>query len=271
MIKEDKTSHKGPRKITFDPREGWVLFRPRRGVRVKRICVSYRGQFELRLSEDQKRTGKVCSRNCYRGSILAKRVSRQCLTCRKEFTVTPDVLKRGWGKYCSISCSGTAKSVRAKRACLTCRKAFALPPKRVCAVLTENRLKYCSLRCFSKTFDARSGPAFQAYQTTIQSLPMSLRFIQRVVTSHCGLEWRGFLDENRIPAIAHPRQIAMFLCRRFTGASLSEIARGFNRDNHTTVIHAVKRIESQRQQDRETARLIHALHRKVKAQITETA
>jgi chromosomal replication initiator protein len=59
--------------------------------------------------------------------------------------------------------------------------------------------------------------------------------------------------------IAYPRQIAMYVCKELTTASLPEIGRFFGGKHHTTVLHAIHKIEERRQQDEELNRLIQGL------------
>ena len=49
--------------------------------------------------------------------------------------------------------------------------------------------------------------------------------------------------------MALPRQIAMYLCKNLTTASLPEIGRSFGGKHHSTVIHSIKKIENLRQTD----------------------
>ena len=51
------------------------------------------------------------------------------------------------------------------------------------------------------------------------------------------------MSQKRTKELVQPRQIAMYLCRELTQMSYSNIAQSFNRENHTTVIHACKQIE----------------------------
>ena len=62
-------------------------------------------------------------------------------------------------------------------------------------------------------------------------------------------------------AIARPRQIAMYLAKRLTTRSLPEIGRKFGNRDHSTVIHAVKRIEELRGKDVEIDGAVRALMR----------
>jgi chromosomal replication initiator protein len=59
--------------------------------------------------------------------------------------------------------------------------------------------------------------------------------------------------------IAHPRQIAMYLIKELTRASLPEIGRLFGGKHHTTVLHSVNKVDKQRHKDPEINRLIHSL------------
>jgi chromosomal replication initiator protein len=59
--------------------------------------------------------------------------------------------------------------------------------------------------------------------------------------------------------IAYPRQIAMYLIKDLTQASLPEIGRVFGGKHHTTVLHSVQKIERLRQTDTDLNRMIHSL------------
>jgi chromosomal replication initiator protein len=49
--------------------------------------------------------------------------------------------------------------------------------------------------------------------------------------------------------VAMPRQVAMYLCKALTHASLPEIGRSFGGKHHSTVIHSIKKVESLRKRD----------------------
>jgi chromosomal replication initiator protein len=59
--------------------------------------------------------------------------------------------------------------------------------------------------------------------------------------------------------ISYPRQVAMYLMKDLTQASLPEIGRVFGGKHHTTVLHSVQKIERLRQTDTDLNRLIHSL------------
>ncbi len=60
-------------------------------------------------------------------------------------------------------------------------------------------------------------------------------------------------------SISYPRQIAMYLIKELTGASLPEIGRMFGNKHHTTVLHSIQKIEQRRQKDHDLNSLLHNL------------
>lgn len=75
--------------------------------------------------------------------------------------------------------------------------------------------------------------------------------IQKAVSAHFELKPLDLVSARRARAIARPRQIAMYLAKRLTTRSLPEIGRKFGGRDHSTVIHAVRRIESLRDSEPE--------------------
>ena len=67
--------------------------------------------------------------------------------------------------------------------------------------------------------------------------------IQRKVAEHYGLKLADMYSVRRSRNVARPRQVAMYLCKKLTPRSLPEIGRKFGGRDHTTVMHAVKKIE----------------------------
>jgi chromosomal replication initiator protein len=65
--------------------------------------------------------------------------------------------------------------------------------------------------------------------------------------------------KNRTKAIAFPRQVAMYLSRQMTHSSLSEIGRAFGGKDHTTVLHAVDKIQTLLQDDPKLRKTIDGL------------
>jgi len=65
--------------------------------------------------------------------------------------------------------------------------------------------------------------------------------------------------KNNSRAIVYPRQIAMYLAKHLTEASLPEIGRQFGGKHHTTVLHSVEKIDLVRKADKDLNRLINKL------------
>ena len=83
--------------------------------------------------------------------------------------------------------------------------------------------------------------------------------IQKRVCEHFELKPLDLVSSRRARAVARPRQIAMYLAKRLTTRSLPEIGRKFGGRDHSTVIHAVKRVEELRDTDREVDAAVRVL------------
>ena len=77
----------------------------------------------------------------------------------------------------------------------------------------------------------------------------TIRRVQDAVCAEFDLDHDTLVGPSRAAAITWPRQIAMYLARQHTEASLPTIARAFNRRDHTTVMHAVSRVTEQIDRD----------------------
>src|SRR5262249_36517510 len=78
---------------------------------------------------------------------------------------------------------------------------------------------------------------------------ITIDHIQRKVAEFFGIKLSDLRAQNRTKAIAFPRQIAMYLARQLTHASLSEVGRAFGGKDHTTVLHGVEKIQPMLQED----------------------
>ena len=78
---------------------------------------------------------------------------------------------------------------------------------------------------------------------------ISLESIQRYVADHYQLKVGDLKSRNNSKSVALPRQVAMYLCKSLTQASLPEIGRSFGGKHHSTVIHSIKKIERLRERD----------------------
>jgi len=83
--------------------------------------------------------------------------------------------------------------------------------------------------------------------------------IQRAVADFFSVKVSDLKAQNRAKAIAFPRQIAMYLSRQLTHASLSEIGRAFGGKDHTTVLHAVDKLQTLLQEDPKLRRTVDGL------------
>ena len=89
--------------------------------------------------------------------------------------------------------------------------------------------------------------------------------IQKRVSAHFELKPIELVSARRARVVARPRQIAMYLAKRLTTRSLPEIGRKFGGRDHSTVIHAVRRIEQLREQDCDVDTAVRALMRDLEA------
>jgi chromosomal replication initiator protein len=88
--------------------------------------------------------------------------------------------------------------------------------------------------------------------------------IQKATAEHYGLLQSDLLSERRNRAIARPRQAAMWLTKQLTTRSLPDIGKRFGGRDHTTVLHAVRRIEALRVEDAALSRDLEQLTRKLR-------
>ena len=87
--------------------------------------------------------------------------------------------------------------------------------------------------------------------------------IQKVTSEHFGLKQADLISPGRARAVARPRQAAMWLAKQLTTRSLPDIGRRFGGRDHTTVLHAVRRIDELRAGDPQLARDLEVLKHKL--------
>ena len=92
---------------------------------------------------------------------------------------------------------------------------------------------------------------------------INVESIQNLVASHFNLNIQELLSPRRSRSLARPRQIAMFLAKQYTTNSLPDIGRKFSNRDHTTVIHAVKKIEELIKKDDEIRQSIVEIKKKL--------
>ncbi|HET9529511.1 MAG TPA: chromosomal replication initiator protein DnaA, partial [Blastocatellia bacterium] len=93
---------------------------------------------------------------------------------------------------------------------------------------------------------------------------ISIEFIQKSVASHYGLKVSDLKSKNNSRSIAVPRQVAMYLCKTLTRASLPEIGREFGGKHHTTVLHSINKIAQLYESDSVFHRIINSLIAEIK-------
>ena len=92
---------------------------------------------------------------------------------------------------------------------------------------------------------------------------VTVEFIQNLVASHFNLNINDLLSPRRPRSLARPRQIAMYLAKQYTTNSLPDIGRKFANRDHTTVIHAVKKIDELIKKDNEIRQSIIEIKKKL--------
>jgi chromosomal replication initiator protein len=78
---------------------------------------------------------------------------------------------------------------------------------------------------------------------------VTIESVQKAVAERYSLKVTELKSKNNSKSVALPRQIAMYLCKNLTNASLPEIGRSFGGKHHSTVIHSIKKIELLRTRD----------------------
>jgi chromosomal replication initiator protein len=92
-----------------------------------------------------------------------------------------------------------------------------------------------------------------------QEKKVTIELIQKRVGEQFGLRDQDLKVRSNSKAIAYPRQIAMYLVKQLTHASLPEIGRQFGGKHHTTVLHSINKIETLRHTDKDLNRTLSRL------------
>src|SRR5580704_17605465 len=88
---------------------------------------------------------------------------------------------------------------------------------------------------------------------------ITIESIQRTVAEQFGMRVAELKQKNNSRSVVVPRQIAMYLAKQMTEASLPEIGRQFGGKHHTTVMHSIAKIDEQRRADKDLNRTINKL------------
>jgi chromosomal replication initiator protein len=78
---------------------------------------------------------------------------------------------------------------------------------------------------------------------------VTIEIIQKYVADYYNLKLQELKSRNNSKSVAMPRQVAMYLCKSLTHASLPEIGRSFGGKHHSTVIHSIRKVEDLRKRD----------------------
>ena len=85
--------------------------------------------------------------------------------------------------------------------------------------------------------------AIQDYVSADAGPTVTPSYIVDIVADHFSLTPQEIYSKNRSNKIAYPRQIAMYMCRKYLNISLVDIGKAIGGKDHTTVMHALKKIE----------------------------
>jgi len=99
---------------------------------------------------------------------------------------------------------------------------------------------------------------------SIQNRQISIENIQKTVADFYKIKVADMYSKKRPASIARPRQIAMYIAKEMTQKSLPEIGDSFGGRDHTTVLHAVRKIGGERQKNAELNQQLHVLEQTLK-------
>jgi chromosomal replication initiator protein len=94
----------------------------------------------------------------------------------------------------------------------------------------------------------------------VEEKAVTIEQIQKYIADYYQLKLTELKSRNNSKSVAMPRQVAMYLCKSLTHASLPEIGRSFGGKHHSTVIHSIKKVEELRKKnsdfDKQVANLL---------------
>ena len=99
----------------------------------------------------------------------------------------------------------------------------------------------------------------------LQVRKVTIEAIQRAVAEQFGMRVADLKQKNNSRNVVVPRQIAMYLAKHNTEASLPEIGRQFGNKHHTTVMHSIAKIDEQRRTDKDLHRTLNKLQEQLNA------
>jgi chromosomal replication initiator protein len=93
----------------------------------------------------------------------------------------------------------------------------------------------------------------------VQDRRVTIDSIQKAVAERFQIKQSQLKEKSNTKKVVYPRQVAMYLVKELTDASLPEIGRSFGGKHHTTVIHSINKIDKARHNEPELNRLLHSL------------
>jgi chromosomal replication initiator protein len=118
-------------------------------------------------------------------------------------------------------------------------------------------IAWCSMHGVEITLAVTQQCLKQFIDTQVRKI--TIETIQRTVAEQFGMRVAELKQKNNSRQIVVPRQIAMYLAKQLTEASLPEIGRQFGGKHHTTVMHSIGKIDEQRRADKDLNRTINKL------------
>ncbi|HEV2273847.1 MAG TPA: chromosomal replication initiator protein DnaA [Acidobacteriaceae bacterium] len=116
---------------------------------------------------------------------------------------------------------------------------------------------WCNLNGMEITLATTQQCLKQFIDTQVRKI--TIEAIQRAVVEQFGMRVAELKQKNNSRSVVVPRQIAMYLAKQMTEASLPEIGRQFGGKHHTTVMHSIAKIDEQRRSDKDLNRTINKL------------
>jgi len=115
-------------------------------------------------------------------------------------------------------------------------------------------IAYCSLKGYEITLPVAQETLRDILNPDDRAI--TIEMIQKGVADYFGMRVQDLKSKNNSKAIAGPRQICMYVCKKITGSSLPQIGREFGNKHHTTVLHSINKVEYMRQHDKELNRQV---------------
>jgi chromosomal replication initiator protein len=119
-------------------------------------------------------------------------------------------------------------------------------------------IAWCQLNHMEITLTATQQCLKQFIDMQVRKI--TIESIQRAVAEQFGMRVSDLKQKNNARQVVVPRQIAMYLAKQMTEASLPEIGRQFGNKHHTTVMHSISKIDEQRRADKDLHRTLNKLH-----------